>query len=590
VYRKDALGQAGYIYGDPNRTHVEIICDDDNLKNLVGRSTGKLDITKNGRSDAVYGEMYFHLPAGTQVFDKEPVPQLVAAHSPASTALSAKFTSTDAMIVGLRYAGGEGAANQRGDALLTSYTLDGATIGTALRETDAEYNLYTHATKISKAYPDDAAPAPSAVYELLRFGRVINTANEALTPADVPHWRKVNYPGGNGWVNLNATGVTKFSDADFPHWKGWLLIDDDTDVNSQCNSATIRAWLDTDGDGKIDPNEALNRLSNDKIQDKLKRTICKFPTEWEKATVDARWGWLMEETDENPAPLTPEDFLRLREHIEALCFWEDSGMTISSKHWHFQPREFIGQMRMCGWLSEGDIVRVTRKTIMDGKKEVGKLTINTIHERLSTSEDTRPPNLNPALQKMMRKYIISSPHRIAYLMSQLARETERLKYMVEIGDNPYFDKYKPGTDQGKKLGNTEVGDGLRFKGRGLIQITGRDNYTNYGTYRGMDFLSDSAAASLVTDAYLTCDASGAFWASKQRHQYDAHNKLIPFGKLGINSWADIGVSETEARQVTKCINTACDAFDEVRWPCFEHAWYALNDEATAPDNFKPILP
>jgi hydroxyethylthiazole kinase len=224
VYRKDPLGQAGYIYGDPNRTHIEIICDDDNLKNLVGRSTGKLDVSKDGRTDVVYGELYFHLPAGTQVFDKEPVPQLVAAHSPASTALSAKFTSTDAMIVGLRYAGGEGAANQRGDALLTSYTLDGATIGTALRETDAEYNLYTHATKISKAYPDGAEPAPSAVYELLRFGRVINTANETLTPADVPHWRKVNYPGGNGWVNLNASGVTKFSDADFPHWKGWLRI------------------------------------------------------------------------------------------------------------------------------------------------------------------------------------------------------------------------------------------------------------------------------------------------------------------------------------------------------------------------------
>jgi hydroxyethylthiazole kinase len=41
--------------------------------------------------------------------------------------------------------------------------------------------------------------------------------------------------------------------------------------------------------------------------------------------------------------------------------------------------------------------------------------------------------------------------------------------------------------------------------------------------------------------------------------------------------------------VTKCINTACDGFENARWPCFEHAWYALNDEAVAPANFKPIL-
>ena len=351
IYRKDEIGQAGYIYNATNKIHFEIICDDDNLKKLTGRSTGKLDISKDGRTDAVYGEMYFHLPTGAPVYAEHPLPQLAVAHKSASVPLSPKFTTTEPMIVGLRYAGGEGAVNQRGDAVVSSYQLDGKTIGTALREADAEYNLYTSANKISKAYPDGAEPAPSAVYELLRFGRVINTTQETLTPADVPHWREINYPGGSGWVNLNATGITKFSDADFPHWQGWQLIDDDTDLNSLCNSATIKGWLDEDHDGEVDPNEALSRLSNDKIQDRLKRTICKFPTEWEQATMDARWEWLTEESPENLAPISKEDFLRLREHIETLCFWEEANIGISSKHWHFQPREFIRHMRLCGWLS-----------------------------------------------------------------------------------------------------------------------------------------------------------------------------------------------------------------------------------------------
>ncbi|MCV4796200.1 M23 family peptidase, partial [Escherichia coli] len=53
--------------------------------------------------------------------------------------------------------------------------------------TDYEYNLYSAALRL---YPQ----SPSAGFELLRFGRVINTEHETLIPANAPLWRTVSYP------------------------------------------------------------------------------------------------------------------------------------------------------------------------------------------------------------------------------------------------------------------------------------------------------------------------------------------------------------------------------------------------------------
>jgi putative chitinase len=53
-----------------------------------------------------------------------------------------------------------------------------------------------------------------------------------------------------------------------------------------------------------------------------------------------------------------------------------------------------------------------------------------------------------------------------------------------------FDKYEPGTELGRNLGNTQPGDGPRFKGRGYVQLTGRSNYTHIGPKVGVDLLAN----------------------------------------------------------------------------------------------------
>ena len=96
----------------------------------------------------------------------------------------------------------------------------------------------------------------------------------------------------------------------------------------------------------------------------------------------------------------------------------------------------------------------------------------------------RPATINEVLPKVLNKYGINTPIRIAHFFGQMAAETGRFDSLVELGSANYFaEHYDPGTDQGRKLGNTQVGDGARFKGRGSIHLTGRSNYDHYSKYR-----------------------------------------------------------------------------------------------------------
>lgn len=74
----------------------------------------------------------------------------------------------------------------------------------------------------------------------------------------------------------------------------------------------------------------------------------------------------------------------------------------------------------------------------------------------------------PLLKNQLNPYQINTPLRTAHLLAQLGHESLSLTYTEEIATGAAYEGRKD-------LGNTEKGDGIRFKGRGLIQLTGRKN-------------------------------------------------------------------------------------------------------------------
>lgn len=97
--------------------------------------------------------------------------------------------------------------------------------------------------------------------------------------------------------------------------------------------------------------------------------------------------------------------------------------------------------------------------------------------------------------------------RMAHFLAQLGHESGDLRYTEEIASGA---AYEGRTD----LGNTQPGDGVKFKGRGLIQLTGRTNYTNYGNARHRDFVTGTNNLLLSTDANTAVDVSCWFWTQK----------------------------------------------------------------------------
>lgn len=119
------------------------------------------------------------------------------------------------------------------------------------------------------------------------------------------------------------------------------------------------------------------------------------------------------------------------------------------------------------------------------------------------------------LNAAMARRQITSPKRMAAFLAQVGHESGHLQYVRELGGAKYLDKYDTGP-LAERLGNTleADGDGAKYCGRGLIQITGRTNYlkTSLALFGDPRLL---AIPELLEQPEWAAESAAEFWWSNQ---------------------------------------------------------------------------
>jgi putative chitinase len=117
----------------------------------------------------------------------------------------------------------------------------------------------------------------------------------------------------------------------------------------------------------------------------------------------------------------------------------------------------------------------------------------------------------PEINSAMANAGITTPRRKAAFLAEMGEETANFQTLTEYGDDSYFNgMYSPPKPVSKQLGNIKADDGARFRGRGGLQLTGRNNYTEASKALGVDFVNHPE---LVADPKYAFTTAAWYWTS-----------------------------------------------------------------------------
>lgn len=179
-----------------------------------------------------------------------------------------------------------------------------------------------------------------------------------------------------------------------------------------------------------------------------------------------------------------------------------------------------------------DITQLQKAVGVKADGILGRNTLTAVFQKLGANP-ARATELALAANVHLETYSIKTQLRFCHFLAQLAHESGNFRYMEEIASGAAYEGRKD-------LGNVNKGDGVRFKGRGPIQLTGRANYRRYGQQLGIDFENNPAIVAIPSVGLLV---ACKFWSDN-----------------GLNALAD----QDDVTTITRRINGGLNGFEDRR--------------------------
>ncbi|MGY4728481.1 peptidase M23 [Burkholderia pyrrocinia] len=590
VRRKDVLGWLGK-YEDMPHLHFEIFMLPEDFDAYFGRTQlGNSTPTPPAPTETDWwGHAYFVIPAGS-AFRRLPE-KADARNKLHGIAFKPGHEGSNTLpllvetyfSLGSKYTNVWSIAQDGTRTLLTPQPVE---------EKDYEYDLYKRATALYSSCPSDG-------YELLRFGRILSPSQTLAADARAT-WMQVSWAVGKaGYIDINDSSIHKFSDADFLSFMGWQKVSEgNTPFSSDglCDVDALKKLLKDVADHETPAarEEALethktNALSayvkgNAQVRQQLRGLVCNAPSEWDSTNNEERFARLLDEGGfYHGNDKGYNDFLK---YLKEVQFWNKTGLSAGQKLWFFHPLAFIRHFRRCGWFGQNELSQIYSESNYASVHKIGE----------QYREIYRGP-----INCVFRKYGIRNPVRATHFLGQIAVESY---YMMAVRETSVavpiairtnhasvlsesdgylhapsnFVSYFHNYENNIRLGNTSTGDGVKFRGRGFKQLTGRYNYSEYWVFRGwLDGKSYNRAwfskrppgdGPVITnpelvgnDAYSCVDTAGFFCV-----------------RYPVEKAADAGVTEAVSRTVSKIINPYDVNSPPLRWAETKSAYQILGDK------------
>lgn len=282
--------------------------------------------------------------------------------------------------------------------------------------------------------------------------------------------------------------------------------------------------IDRDNDNVLSGDEIKSALADDDLANKLRRLFIKHESEWIKR--DKGWPRLQKELADQPKLYE----YAMQVHNNMAWVEEVKELLGGTKMWFIHPAGMMGLIQErndADYLITVELIETVlghQKKWFTGKSG-GKLFASKFRDDYIDVYEYDKELFVSSLNDKLDKYGIVGPYHKAHFLSQCLHESSNLDTTLEFGSGRNYDP-----DQHKDAianGNENMGDGPKYKGRGLLQLTWKKNYKRFSLYSGVDCVENPDL--IASNMLNSIEASCWFW----RHNGGVYKKFNAHGDINI---------------------------------------------------------